>query len=394
MTRRALVIAPQPFFSSRGTPLSVYYRTLVMAELGVHVDMITYGQGDDVDIPNLRILRIPRFRWLGSVKVGPSYLKLFLDVFLTLRLIRQLLIRHYDFVHAHEEAIFICRFLKPLFRFRLLYDMHSNLAQQLTNTRFTRARWPKRLFLHLQESCIRISEVVITICPDLADYATAVRGGPHNHLLIENSIFDPVRLAAPAAEHAPAAGAVAADVPAERRIVLYAGTLEPYQGIGLLLEAFAQVRRDCPEAFLLVLGGSGSQVRHYRERATAYGLGESVRLTGNVPQASIPAYLAQAAVLVSPRIEGTNTPLKVYQQLASGIPLVATAIESHTQVLDASVAFLAPPEPAPFAAAILGALTDHAGAAARVQRAQALYQEKYSRASYTAKMRRALEMIA
>ena len=48
---RALVIAPEPFFTPRGTPLSVYYRTLVTAELGVQVDLLTYGQGADVSIP-------------------------------------------------------------------------------------------------------------------------------------------------------------------------------------------------------------------------------------------------------------------------------------------------------------------------------------------------------
>ena len=45
-----------------------------------------------------------------------------------------LLARHrYAVVHAHEEAVFWCRFLKPVFRFRLIYDMHSSLPQQLEN---------------------------------------------------------------------------------------------------------------------------------------------------------------------------------------------------------------------------------------------------------------------
>ena len=48
---KALVIAPQPFFSPRGTPLSVYYRTLVTAEFGVSIDLLTYGEGWDIDIP-------------------------------------------------------------------------------------------------------------------------------------------------------------------------------------------------------------------------------------------------------------------------------------------------------------------------------------------------------
>ena len=103
--------------------------------------------------------------------------------------------------------------------------------------------------------------------------------------------------------------------------------------------------------------------------------------------------MERASVLVSPRIEGTNTPLKVYQQLASGIPLVATDIESHTQVLDDSVAFLAFPEPGPYARAIVQALTRQEDAAERARRAQRLYREKYSRASYTEKMRQVLAMV-
>ena len=121
--RRALVIAPQPFFTARGTPLSVYYRTLVSADLGVQIDLLTYGQGQDVEIEGVRILRIPRFAFLGDVPVGPSTLKLFLDAFLALWTVGLLLRRRYDFVHAHEEAVFLCRMLKPMFRFKLVYDM-------------------------------------------------------------------------------------------------------------------------------------------------------------------------------------------------------------------------------------------------------------------------------
>ena len=74
---KALVIAPQPFFTPRGTPLSVYHRTAIAAELGVEIDLLTYGQGRDVDIPGVRIIRIPDFAFLGTVKVGPSMLKIF-----------------------------------------------------------------------------------------------------------------------------------------------------------------------------------------------------------------------------------------------------------------------------------------------------------------------------
>ena len=133
VARKALVVAPQPFFTPRGTPLSVYYRTLVTAEQGVLIDLLTYGEGEDVDIPGVRIVRLPRLGFLGPVPVGPSPTKLFLDLWLVLWTIGLLLRHRYDFVHVHEEAAFWCRFLKPLFGFKLAYDMHSSLPQQLAN---------------------------------------------------------------------------------------------------------------------------------------------------------------------------------------------------------------------------------------------------------------------
>lgn len=64
--------------------------------------------------------------------------------------------------------------------------------------------------------------------------------------------------------------------------------------------------------------------------------------------------------LTSPGVLGTNTPLKVYEQSASGIPLVATRIHSHTQILDDEVCFLATPTAEGLAAGILEAITDSA----------------------------------
>ena len=167
---RALVIAPQPFFSPRGTPYSVYYRTLVTSELGVEVDLLTYGEGEDVDIPGVRMYRIPRFGAFGNVKTGPSLLKLFLDGFILARAVALLCRTRYAFVHAHEESVFFCRFLKPLFGFKLVYDMHSSLPEQLRNFQFTESRVLIRAFEWLENSSLRASDAIITICPALADY--------------------------------------------------------------------------------------------------------------------------------------------------------------------------------------------------------------------------------
>ena len=56
-------------------------------------------------------------------------------------------------------------------------------------------------------------------------------------------------------------------------------------------------------------------------------------------------YLRQADVLVSPRIRGVNTPMKLYSYLDSGVPVLATRLPTHTQVMDDSVAVLVDPVP-------------------------------------------------
>ena len=389
---RALVVAPQPFFSPRGTPFSVYDRTSVWSDFRVKVDLLTYGQGDDVDLPGLRIIRIPAFNWLGKVKTGPSLLKLFHDLFLFWWTVALLIRRRYDFLHAHEEAVFYCRFLKPIFRFKLIYDMHSSLPQQLDNFEFTRSRLIKKLFESLENSSIKAADAVITICPALADYVTTLIGDDPKHFLIENSIFDPVRLARGSGNDRTPSEPL--PLPPGARIVIYAGTFEKYQGLELLIPAFALVRARVPDAFLLMVGGDDVQVKAMREIADRNGLQGAVLFTGRVPQRLAKHYNSLAAVLTSPRTAGTNTPLKVYEQLTSGKPLVATRIPSHTQVLSEENAFLVEPDVEDIARGIIEALGNPAAVERKLKGAEELYRSRYSRMAYEAKMRRLLDLLS
>lgn len=393
---KALVIAPQPFYSPRGTPLSVYYRTLVMAELGVEIDFLTYGEGQDVDIPGVRFIRIPRFAFLGNAKVGPSYLKLFLDIFIISRMMMLLIRNRYDFVHAHEEAIFFSYFLKPIFRYKLVYDMHSSLPQQLTNFKFTNSKFIIRTFKALEDACLRKSDAIITICPDLYNYVNTIIRDQSRHFLIENSIIEPVRLKnAPPKEDSTADYQVPnlEELKAGKKLLVYAGTLEEYQGIDILIEAFQYVHEKVPETLLLIVGGRPDQVERYSALAQSLRLGDAVIFTGRVPQLEAKYYTNQADVLLSPRSSGTNTPLKVYEQLASGIPLVATDIYSHTQVLTPEVAFLVKPEPRAMGEGILACLHSNGETNRKVENARRLYEEKYSRKVYTEKIKQLLDTL-
>src|SRR4030095_12729351 len=94
------------------------------------------------------------------------------------------------------------------------------------------------------------------------------------------------------------------------------------------------------------------------EQAIRAGVADAVIFAGQRPSDEIPLFLDAADVLVSPRSTGTNTPLKIYQYLRSGRPIVATRLLTHTQVLNDDVAILTTATSEGFAAGILTALTD------------------------------------
>jgi len=141
---------------------------------------------------------------------------------------------------------------------------------------------------------------------------------PRGNLLIENSIFDPVEVGgrntgSPVGPSDPSAGTpLEAKIPKGRDLVVYAGTLERYQGIDLLIAAFAKVLGRHSSAFLLVVGETAEQVARYSALAKEHGVTDYCRFTGRVPQALARRYTSMVSVLVSPRSAGTNTPLKVY----------------------------------------------------------------------------------
>ena len=115
---------------------------------------------------------------------------------------------------------------------------------------------------------------------------------------------------------------------------------------------------------------------------------------GQQPAREIPAFVAAATVLASPRIRGTNTPLKIYSYLRSGVPIVATNLLTHTQVLTAEVARLAPAEATSFAAAIGELLDDPAARRSLAEAARRLSDAKYSREVYLGRTAEAARRLA
>ena len=385
---RILMVAPQPFFRPRGTPFSVLHRIRALVRLGHLVDLVTYPLGESPVLEGLRILRSSALPGVRDVPVGPSLAKLALDGPLFMRASRLARNGGYDLLHTHEEAGFLGAWLARRHGITHLYDMHSSLPQQFEN--FGRFNWSPVVaaFRRLERYTLDGADGVIAICAELRDQVQA--SGYHGPVsLIENTLdFD-----APALTES--------DVRAVRRrlgvgdgpAIVYTGTLEAYQGLDLLVAAAPVVVRAVPAARFVVVGGTAEQIAGLDRRAREHGSGYAFVFVPAVPPAEVFVYQRLADVLVTTRSRGTNTPLKLYQYLRAGRPIVATRIRSHTQVLDDATAELVSPSAEGVASGLVRVLTDRAYAARLAESAARLVRERYGEAAYLEALRGLLEQV-
>ncbi len=380
---KILMLAPEPFFQPRGTPISVYQRIRALSDLGHAVDLVTYHLGEDKEIKNLKIARIPNVFFIKNIDIGPSLKKIPLDFLLFLRAGGLLLRNKYDLIFSHEEGALFGVILSKISGIPHIYDMHSSLPQQLENFDFSRSKLLKRVFLGMERSILKNSSAIVVICLDLLKQVEK-EGYADRAILLENFIdfdlmeFTPEQIQQKRQEFASG----------DKKIVLYAGNFQPYQGISLLLEAASHLH-DNRVVFVLV-GESPAAVKREKDKAQELGIADRVFFTGQVPPSQMPLFISVADVLVSPRLSGTNTPLKIYSFLKSGKPLVATNLWTHTQVLSDQISVLVEPDAECMAEGITFALFDD-----RAREKANLAKEKadrdYTYARYKEKIDQVLE---
>ena len=359
---KILVLAPHPFYQARGTPIAVRTVLEFLSARGDTVDVLTYPEGANVDIPNCTVHRVPHLPGLRNIRAGFSAKKLVCDGMMVVACARLVRRNRYDLIHAVEESVFIANAMRAISDVPYVYDMDSSLAEQLVESRpIFGIAMP--LLKRLEGLAVRRSIGVLAVCAALEEIA---RGHAPNQFvgLVEDTTL--------LSGETPPEGDESARLPVFGKgpIAMYVGNLEPYQGIDLLLEGFVHTLTRVPEAKLVIVGGRAPDIAAYRARAEQLGVAPAVSFIGPRPLASLDGLLRQADVVVSPRLKGLNTPMKIYSYLDSGAAVLATRLRTHTQVLDDRISLLVEPAPGPLGEGLARLLADRelrAGLAARAK---------------------------
>ena len=206
------------------------------------------------------------------------------------------------------------------------------------------------------------ARLVAAVSSAVADYARDLGAAPARTEIIPNGV-DAARFA----------GCTTPDGPFTAGFV---GTLKPWHDTATLVEAFALLRRGHVADARLLIVGDGPQRPVIAARLDALGLSDAAHLTGAVQPDAVPGWLARMHVATAP-YRGDQpfyfSPLKLYEYMAAGLPVVASDVGDLARVLDAGRlgAIVPPDDPAALAAALAGMTRHPAAASAMGARARA-----------------------
>ena len=189
---------------------------------------------------------------------------------------------------------------------------------------------------------VRYSTRVIAVCQALVDKANSY-GSDTPVDLLTDTVLEIENDSGEQAEN------LREQVPQGHQLMLYIGNLEHYQGVDTVIQAMAEVASNIT---FIVIGGIPEDILRCQVLAQEVGVEKQVVFAGPRPVQLLQDYLEQADWLVSPRTKGINTPMKIYSDLGAGVPVIATNIASHTQVLTDKNACLVEPDPSSIALGI------------------------------------------
>jgi glycosyltransferase involved in cell wall biosynthesis len=145
-------------------------------------------------------------------------------------------------------------------------------------------------------------------------------------------------------------------LPQNAQIIAYVGKYKPMghsKGVEEVIESVANIAKTNPEVFLLLVGLYPEEIAEVTTHIESRGLPqERYKLVTHVPKPEVPNYLRTADILVmsypnTPYAAHMMSPLKMYEYMASGVPIVSSDLPTIREALNKENAYLVAPDSVP-----------------------------------------------
>lgn len=325
---KILMIAPTPFFADRGCHVRIYEEARSLEKLGHKVVICTYHGGRDV--AGLDIRRIVNIPWYRKLEAGPSFHKIYLDLILFFKSLTTALSVKPDIVHGHlHEGAFLGFLIGKIVRKPLLFDCQGSLTGEMKAHKFLKNNRLFYWFMHIIEKRIdNIAEAVATSSRAVARELEGLFDVPRDRIFPTLDGVDPDEFS-PDLDVADLK--VKLNLPQHKKIVVYLGLLNEYQGVDYLIKSIPLVLNQLQDVHFLIMGYPN--VEEYRRMAEELGVTGNITFKGRVDYSEAPRYLLAGDIAVAPKISETEANGKIYNYMACGLPTVAFDTPPSREIL-------------------------------------------------------------
>ncbi len=339
MNKKILVLLPFAFYRSSGSSLSSYYRIRALLELGHKVDIITYPHGEELDIKNLKIFRFPKQKIFKTLQPGEYKKKIVYDLFLFLKFIKLTFRNNYDVIIAHSSMIYWTILLKPFLKSIFVANAHGNLEVELHKWNISKNKKVGEIASKIDSFFIKY--YAKTICEHNSVKERLIAKGIKSDklLLIGIAVFNK-NLAVQSLKKKN-----------KKFFIIYTGTFVKVQNLELIYKVAKLLKKADVEFWLF--GGIDKEVKYETKLIVKYGVENTVKIFPRKPQPELAKYYEKADIVISPRVIGYDTPMKIFDYMNYGKCILATNKPIHTEILTNKNSYLTKDTPEAFAKAIL-----------------------------------------
>ncbi len=325
---RVLMIAPTPFFSDRGCHVRIYEEIKALQKKGIQVFLCTYHHGREMaDVETYRTVKIP---WYNKYSAGPSLHKFYVDPLLLGLCLKKIRDIKPDILHCHlHEGALIGIICRMMWKTPVVFDMQGSLTDELKAHNFLGGnRFVLGIMKLIEGKITGSANKIISssgkcasfVCSEFGIDKTKIDVVPDG---IDGSMFENC------GEKISSRKKIG--IPSDKKIVVYLGVLNKYQGVDLLLEAIKKIVSFRNDIYFVIMGYPN--VAYYKMLAREMEIDSYIHFTGKVAYEKIAGFLQLGDIAVSPKLSETEANGKILNYMAAGLPTVVLDRTVNKEIL-------------------------------------------------------------
>jgi len=278
----------------------------------------------------IKTKRIMNVSWYKKLEAGPSYHKFYLDLLLLLKVLESSIGEKPDIIHAHlHEGALLAKIYKKFKDIPLVFDFQGSLTTELVDHDFLKeGSFIFGFVRSIEDSINKSADAIVVSSTNSANLLREESNVRKNKIfaVLDGVNVDEFKMHK---ETSDLRGEL--NLPLNKKIVVYLGLLNKYQGVDSLIEAISYLVRKNGDVHFLIMGYPN--VEKYKKIAIEKRINHNITFAGRIDYRKAPQYLSLGDVAVSPKISKTESNGKLYNYMAMGLPTVVFDTPVNREIL-------------------------------------------------------------